>query len=86
MAAIIGTGLEELMGHNPSLKTICLNAIVPTGNEQLVSIGKSHVESFAHLNDLLSNGGELAARLIRLISECIRYGVMKHCRMVLSMP
>ena len=45
-----------------------------TGNEQLVSIGKSHVESFAHLNDLLSNGGELAARLIRLISECIRCG------------
>ena len=40
MAAIIGTGLDELMRHNPSLKTVCLKAIVQTMNK-LVSIGKS---------------------------------------------
>ena len=33
-----------------------------------------HIESFTHLNDLLCNDGELAARLIRFIAECIRCG------------
>eukprot|EP00571_Detonula_confervacea_P003423 CAMPEP_0172329052 /NCGR_PEP_ID=MMETSP1058-20130122/60671_1 /TAXON_ID=83371 /ORGANISM="Detonula confervacea, Strain CCMP 353" /LENGTH=4507 /DNA_ID=CAMNT_0013046199 /DNA_START=90 /DNA_END=13614 /DNA_ORIENTATION=- len=40
MAAIIGTGLDEMMRHNPSLKTICLKAVVQVMNS-VVDIGKN---------------------------------------------
>jgi len=50
-------------------------ALPRAGNEQVNEMQQTiHLESFAHLNDLLCNDGELAARLIRLITECIRSG------------
>lgn len=39
MGAIIGTGLDEFMRHNPNLKTICLAALVDSIGE-IVKIGK----------------------------------------------
>jgi len=40
MAAIIGTGLDELMRHNPNLKSICLTALVEVMGK-IVKIGQS---------------------------------------------
>lgn len=40
MAAIIGTGLDELMRHNPNLKLICLTALVEVMGK-IVKIGQS---------------------------------------------
>ena len=39
MAAIVGTGLDELMRHNPSLRRACLKAVVGAMN-RAVRIGK----------------------------------------------
>jgi len=50
-------------------------ALPLVGNEEVNDVQRTiHAESFAHLNDLLSNNGELAGRLIRLVTECIRCG------------
>ena len=62
MAAIIGTGLDELMRHNPSLKTICLKAIVQTMNK-LVSIGKS----------LIAEEDGVGTRLVKTSFDRIKY-------------
>ena len=50
-------------------------ALPRAGNEEVNDVQRTlHLESFAHLNDLLSNSAELAGRLICFVSECIRCG------------
>jgi len=50
-------------------------ALPHAGTEEVNDTQRTiHVESFAHLNDLLCNDGELAASLISLVAECIRCG------------
>lgn len=39
MAAIVGTGLDELMRHNPSLKQLCMKAVVQAMN-RIVHVGR----------------------------------------------
>ena len=50
-------------------------ALPHAGSEEVNDVQRNiHVESFAHLNDLLCNDGELAGGLIRLVAECMRCG------------
>jgi len=50
-------------------------ALPHAGNEEVNDIQRRlHVDSFAHLNDLLCNGGEFAGSLIQFVAECMRCG------------
>jgi hypothetical protein len=50
-------------------------ALPHAGSEEVNDVQRNLlVESFAHLNDLLCNDGELAGVLIRLVAECMRCG------------
>ena len=42
MAVTVGTGMDELMPHNPLMRPACLRAVVPVAG-RVAYVGKNHL-------------------------------------------